>query len=268
MRSGWDSHPQGGFHRSPVFGTGAVGLSASRSNAESERFELPRRSSRLAPLPTVLLVPSGHSPCAEGERIERPQGSHPDLRLATGCLTSSASLPYAGRDLHPHAPFGTRASGARASAFRHQRLRVDDGSRTRDLHLGKVTRCQLRHIHVEPRPESDRVTLPVPGVRSATELRGHELRSESWSRTSNQPGQSRLANRRWSPPGMEPSPGADPGLPPYRGRVTAVCDGWAPAQAMAVASASRTNRRSPCFTPVLGVLGAIRTHTAQGPRED
>jgi hypothetical protein len=65
--------------------------------------------------------------------------------------------------------------------------------------------------------------------------------SGSWSRTSNQPGQSRLANRRWSPPGMEPSPGADPGLPPYRGRVTAVCDGRAPAQAMAVASASRTN---------------------------
>jgi hypothetical protein len=24
---------------------------------------------------------------------------------------------------------------------------------------------------------------------------------------------------------MEPPPGADPGLPPYRGRVTAVCDG-------------------------------------------
>ena len=63
-----------------------------------------------------------HSPCAEGERIERPRDSRPDLRLATGCLTSSASLPYAGRDLHPHAPFGTRTSGARASAFRHQRL--------------------------------------------------------------------------------------------------------------------------------------------------
>jgi hypothetical protein len=41
---------------------------------------------------------------------------------------------------------------------------------------------------------------------------------------------------------MGPSPGADPGLPPYRGRVTAVCDGRAPAQAMAVASASRTKR--------------------------
>ena len=32
-----------------------------------------------------------------------------------------------------------------------------------------------------------------------------------------------------APPRMEPSPGADPGLLPYRGRVTAVCDGgdWA-----------------------------------------
>jgi hypothetical protein len=50
-------------------------------------------------------------------------------------------------------------------------------------------------------------------------------------------------------PGMEPSPGADPGLLPYRGRVTAVCDGRAPAQAMAVVSASRTN----------GVLGGSRT---------
>ena len=49
-------------------------------------------------------------------------------------------------------------------------------------------------------------------------------------------------------PGMEPSPGADPGLLPYRGRVTAVCDGGAPAQAMAVASASRTRRR--CLLPL------------------
>ena len=45
---------------------------------------------------------------------------------------------------------------------------------------------------------------------------------------------------------MEPSPGADPGLPPYRGRVTAVRDGKAPAQAMAVGSASRTTG-SPCL---------------------
>ena len=57
---------------------------------------------------------------------------------------------------------------------------------------------------------------------------------------------------------MEPSPGADPGLLPYRGRVTAVCDGRAPAQAMAVVSASRTNGVS-VLTPVLGVLGGSRT---------
>ena len=73
--------------------------------------------------PLVRPGAGGHGRiCAEGERIERPRGSRPDLRLATGCLTNSASLPYAGRDLHPHAPSGARASGARASAFRHQRL--------------------------------------------------------------------------------------------------------------------------------------------------
>jgi hypothetical protein len=49
-------------------------------------------------------------------------------------------------------------------------------------------------------------------------------------------------------PGMEPSPGADPGLLPYRGRVTAVCDGRAPAQTMAGVpygggAASRARRR-------------------------
>ena len=59
---------------------------------------------------------------------------------------------------------------------------------------------------------------------------------------------------------MEPSLGADPGLLPYRGRVTAVCDGRAPAQAMAVVSASRTNGVS-VLTPVLGVLGGSRTRT-------
>ena len=46
---------------------------------------------------------------------------------------------------------------------------------------------------------------------------------------------------------MEPSPGADPGLPPYRGRLTAVCDGMAPTQAMAVTSASRTPQGPPCL---------------------
>jgi hypothetical protein len=224
VRSGWDLHPQDGFRRSPVFGTGAVGLSASRSSAESERFELPRRSSRPTPLPTVPLVPSGHSPCAEGERIERPRGSRPDLRLATGCLTSSASLPYAGRDLHPHAPSGTRASEARASALRHQRLEWP------------------ARFELALRPWQGRVLpLTLRPHGASGEIRTHDLRlteaalcplelqrQRSGSRT-------RTCVRRFqgpaglpaTHPGMEPSPGADPGLPPYRGRVTAVCDGKA-----------------------------------------
>ena len=198
--------------------------------------------------------------CAEGERIERPRDSRPDLRLATGCLTSSASLPYAGRDLHPHAPFGTRTSGARASAFRHQRLEwparfelalrpwqgrvlpltlrphgASGEIRTHDLRLTEAALCPLE--------------LQRRRSGSRTPSCGHRFQGPAGDASNH--------------PGMEPSPGADPGLLPYRGRVTAVCDGGAPAQAMAVASASRTNRRSPCLRRVLGVLGAIRTHTAQ-----
>jgi hypothetical protein len=192
-----------------------------------------------------------HSPCAEGERIERPRDSRPDLRLATGCLTSSASLPYAGRDLHPHVPFGTRASGARASAFRHQRLEwparfelalrpwqgrvlpltlrphgASGEIRTHDLRLTEAALCPLE--------------LQRQRSGSRTPTCGHRFQGPAGDATH---------------PGMEPSPGADPGLLPYRGRVTAVCDGGAPAQAMAVASASRTRRRSPCLRRCLLPLG-------------
>ena len=254
MRSGWDSHPQGGFHRSPVFGTGAVGLSASRSNAESERFELPRRSSRPAPLPTVLLVPSGHSPRAEGERIERPQGSHPDLRLATGCLTNSASLPYAGRDLHPHAPFGTRASGARASAFRHQRL---EWPARFELALrpwqGRVLPLTLRphgapgeiRTHDLRLTEAALCPLELQRRRSGSRTRTCVCRFQG------------PAGMPATHPGMEPSPGADPGLLPYRGRVTAVCDGGAP---------RRKRWRS---LPLHGPIGGLRACAGAGcPRCD
>ncbi len=40
--------------------------------------------------------------------------------------------------------------------------RVDDRVRTGDLHLGKVTRCQLRHIHTSPSPWSDSNGRPHP----------------------------------------------------------------------------------------------------------
>lgn len=41
--------------------------------------------------------------------------------------------------------------------------RADDGDRTRDLHLGKVPRYQLRHIHVEP-TTSDQLAACLPGA--------------------------------------------------------------------------------------------------------
>jgi hypothetical protein len=59
---------------------------------------------------------------------------------------------------------------------------------------------------------------------------------------------------------MEPSPGADPGRLPYRGKVTAVCDGKAPAQATAVASASREPPpgADPGHPPYEGGAAAVR----------
>ena len=60
-------------------------------------------------------------------------------------------------------------------------------------------------------------------------------RSGHWSYRGNVPGaglesacaDSRTGRDAATHPGMEPSPGADPGLLPYKGRVTAVCDGGA-----------------------------------------
>ena len=40
----------------------------------------------------------------------------------------------------------TRAAEAHETVFRH--LRADDGIRTRDPHLGKVMRYQLRYVRV------------------------------------------------------------------------------------------------------------------------
>ena len=222
-------HPQGGFHRSPVFGTGAVGLSASRSSAESERFELPGRSSRPTPLPTVPLVSSGHSPCAEGERIERPRGSRPDLRLATGCLTNSASLPYAGRDLHPHAPSGTRASEARASAFRHQRLEWP----TRFELALRPWQGRVLPLTLRPRGASGEIRTHDLRLTEAAPCPLELQRQRSGSRT-------RTCVRRFqgpagmpaTHPGMEPPPGADPGHPPYKGGAAAVRGGVAAGQGL------------------------------------
>ena len=105
VRSGWNSHPQGGLHRSPVFGTGAVGLSASRSNAESERFELPRRSSRPAPLPTV---PSCHPDNlhVRGRRADRTPAGLPPRPPVSNRVPYQLGQPSVRREgLAPSRPF-------------------------------------------------------------------------------------------------------------------------------------------------------------------
>lgn len=141
--------------------------------------------------------------------------------------------------MHPHAPSGARASGARASAFRHQRLEWP------------------ARFELALRPWQGRVLpLTLRPHGASGEIRTHDLRlteaalcplelqrRRSGSRTGTCV--RRLQGPAGMPaihPGTEPPPGADPGLLPYRGRVTAVCDGRAPAQAMAVASASRSSK--------------------------
>jgi hypothetical protein len=48
-------------------------------------------------------------------------------------------VSYAGRDLHPHTPYGAPVPETGASTFRHQRLRVTDRIRT-----GAVTMARSR----------------------------------------------------------------------------------------------------------------------------
>jgi hypothetical protein len=105
------------------------------------------------------------------------------------------------------------------------------------------------------------VTLPVPGVRSATELRGREPRSESWSRTSKSAG-SKPARQ----PPMEPSRNGAvsrcrPGSPALQGqghsRVRRPGTGASDGGRFRFTNQTGVS----VLTPVLGVLGAIRTHT-------
>ena len=44
-------------------------------------------------------------------------------------------------------------------------LRADDGIRTRDPHLGKVMRYQLRHVRLQPQPWPTERDLTVRGAR-------------------------------------------------------------------------------------------------------
>jgi hypothetical protein len=57
-------------------------------------------------------------------------------------------------------------------------MRADDRSRTGDLHLGKMARCQLRHIRTEPAP---RIALGPPPFTMAACCRYHQA-GMSWGR--------------------------------------------------------------------------------------
>ena len=46
------------------------------------------------------------------------------------------------------------------------RLGADDGDRTRGLHLGKVARCLLRHIRIEPPVRFELTAFSLPRRRS------------------------------------------------------------------------------------------------------
>ena len=105
VRSGWDSHPQGGLHRSPVFGTGAVGLSASRSNAESERFEL--RGARHA-LHRFQRCPSCHPDNlhVRGRRADRTPAGLPPRPPVSNRVPYQLGQPSVRREgLAPSRPF-------------------------------------------------------------------------------------------------------------------------------------------------------------------
>ena len=81
---------------------------------------------------------------------------------------------YAHRHRHPrpgcpHGGEGTSHRPPLGAPF-HGRLRATDRVRTGDLHLGKVTRCQLRHCRMAPPARIQRCTLrPARNRRSGAE---------------------------------------------------------------------------------------------------
>jgi hypothetical protein len=77
-------------------------------------------------------------------------------------LAGSLSVPNLGFE-----PRTSRSWAGRLFPVGLDRLGVDDRDRTGDLHLGKVTRCLLRHIHMEPLARFELAPFSVPGRRSA-----------------------------------------------------------------------------------------------------
>ena len=117
---------------------------------------------------------------AEGERIERPWDSRPNLRLATGCLTTRPAFltcPTADSNREPLRSEGSASTSwarrAGAGPARHPAMPVaarlrnlvtdptQSGYRESDpgLHHGKVMRYHYAPSAWSPRSESDRSDL-------------------------------------------------------------------------------------------------------------
>jgi hypothetical protein len=196
-----------------VFETSALNHSATSPTTileRSERDSNPRTSVRL---PLSRRVPYSRS----GPPLHR--GSQGNRTLLQAVLQTApnhqlvACREYPPWDSNPDArclrpvalPIGLEGHGA------------DDRSRTGDLHLGKVTRCQLRHIRMEPARRIELRLHPYRGCVLPLSLGRH--RSGSWTRTSVRllQGQAGMPSTH---PGTNWSPRQLPPLAsrPYKGR--------------------------------------------------
>lgn len=98
---------------------------------------------------------------------------------------------------------------------------MDDRDRTGDLHPGKVTRCLLRHIHMEPSARFELAPFSVPGRRSAAGA------TKAWTALRELESNQRLTviQSHVAPavraPRNEPLPGVEPGYRPYKGQAAA-----------------------------------------------
>lgn len=157
-------------------------------------------------------------------------GAPPDLAFRGLSGTRTRVTGFAGRHLasrssghecarresNPHVRRHTGLSRARLP-LRHSRIRADDGSRTRGLHLGKVTRCQLRHVRMEPPAGTDPAASSLPRTCSAIELRRREAGRAGVEPASLVPGQSRAAPADRATGHREPATGLEPVTCPIQG---------------------------------------------------
>jgi hypothetical protein len=218
-----------------------------RTGARTGRVRFPWRKTEVL-IPRRFPVPPGFRPEAAAWRLRLPRrradyskatpfDAHPlatepgtPVRFtlpACGCVRTdpgTRTLNICGLSAAP-LPIGL------------DRLGADDRPRTGDLHLGKVTRCQLRYIRVEPFPGADPGDPSIPRTRARRreghELRGWPPRSRTWKSPGPKPGGSAdsPSGHREPPAGVEPA--AVPlqrgrsGLLSYRGGIicAAVCAG-------------------------------------------